>query len=241
MILTEALKTKIKQHANTDKTKEVCGVVILFKGKKKYIPCNNIHPTPEYDFYLSPSDFIKAEDMGEIIAIVHSHPITSEMPSSADIIGQAESETTWIIYSLVTDCFYEFSDGVKPSLYGRSYKHGITDCYSFVRDFYQQELNITLTNYAREDEWWHKGQNLYEDNYQEEGFRKVDFVDMRYGDLLVISLGCSVANHGAIYVGNNKVAHHASNRLSCIDVYGSFLRDRTRMVLRHKLMENKND
>jgi len=236
MILTTTLKDKIKQHAISEAPKECCGVVVLFKGKKKYIPCQNIKHNAEMEFEISPQDMLAVYEMGEVIAIVHSHGSieTSRYPTEADKVAQAQSELTWIMYNVVHNEFHEWSDGVKPSLYGREYIHGVMDCYSFVRDFYQQEFGIVLTNYAREDNWWHKGQNLYSDNYEGEGFRKIPISEVEYGDLLVMTLGCSVPNHGAIYVGNNKVAHHATNRLSCIDIYGSFLRDRTAYVLRHK-------
>ena len=241
MELTKKLKEDIKSHAISVSPEECCGVVVLFKGKPKYIRCTNIHPLPTHEFYIKPEDIISAEYVGDVVAIVHSHaiPEANEDFSEADRIAQAESETPWILYNAISDKFYQLSDGVKPSLYGREYKHGITDCYSFVRDFYQQELGIILTNFAREDEWWNKGQNMYVDNYEAEGFRRIELKDVQYGDLFIMCLGSKVPNHGAIYLGENRVGHHACNRLSCIDIYGNFLRDRTALVLRHKEMDKK--
>lgn len=241
-ILTNTLKDKIKQHALQEFPKECCGVVVLFKGKKKYIPCANIHPQSDKEFVLSPDDLLKAYELGEVVAIVHSHshPESDRFPSKYDLIAQAESELTWIMYNINYKEFHEWSDGVKPSLYGREYKHGIVDCLSFIRDWYREELGIHINNYHREDDWWHKGQNLYLDNYEKEGFYKIPFSETRYGDLLLMNIGGSVVNHSAVYIGENKVAHHATNRLSCVDVYGSFLRDRTVMVLRHRDMEDRD-
>lgn len=49
---------------------------------------------------------------------------------------------------------------------GRKFVHGSTDCYSLVRDFYKNEFGIELTDYARAEFWWNKGQNLYMDNFR---------------------------------------------------------------------------
>lgn len=234
-MFTDKIKEEIKAQALAEFPKEGCGVVVVFKGKPRYVACKNVHLIPENDFIISPEDFLTASQIGEIVAIAHSHPNSSSQPSVADKVSQAETELPWLIYSVRDDNFTEFNDGEIPPLYGRSYHHGVLDCLSFVRDFYKQEFNIHITNYHREDDWWNKGQNLYLDLYEAEGFAIIpEMKDMEYGDLLLMSLKSPVPNHGAIYVGNNKVGHHAQNRLSSIDIYGDFLRNRTNLILRHK-------
>ena len=237
--MNKKVKEAIIAHAESTYPNECCGVVVLFKGREKYVPCTNIDEHPHINFTISPDDLIVAEDVGEIVAYVHSHNSQDELPSEADKIGQADSGVRWIIYSTQTQRFHEWDGGQTPSLYGRQYLHAVTDCYSFVRDFYAQELSIVLTNYIRKDHWWDRGENLYMDNYGQEGFRKIPLSEVRYGDLLVMSIGSTVANHGAIYLGNNKVGHHLTDRLSSIDVYGNFLRDRTVLCLRHSEMDER--
>ena len=228
----KTIEQQIKEHALRVAPEECCGLVVLFKGRKKYVECTNTYPTPTTHFRISASDYYAASKLGEIVAVVHSHPTTPAMPSEVDKASQARDDVEWIIYRVVDDEFHTFGGGEFPSLYGRPYIHGVQDCYTFVRDWYKQELGILLPDYEREDEWWYKGQNLYVDNYKDAGFYEVDAPE--YGDMIVMALGGSVANHGAVYVGGDRVGHHPTGRLSSIDVYGDFLRERTHMILRHK-------
>lgn len=117
---------------------------------------------------------------------------------------------------------------------GRPFRHGTTDCYGLIRDFYKDEFGIELTNYARADNWWNEGGNLYMDHYKDEGFRLVDEKEeLQYGDLCLIALGCNVASHGAIYIGNKLLLQHCQDRPSSIDRYIGCLKDRTLAVIRH--------
>lgn len=118
---------------------------------------------------------------------------------------------------------------------GRPFVHGDTDCYGLIRDFYKDEFNIELTNYARVDHWWNKGQNLYMDNFRKEGFYLLDELDEpQYGDIFLIALGCSVASHGAIYVGENKILQHVQDHISSIDRYMGVFKNCTLARIRHK-------
>ena len=38
-------------------------------------------------FYFDPEDYVKADNLGEITAIVHSHPVTPPVASQADQIA----------------------------------------------------------------------------------------------------------------------------------------------------------
>ena len=118
---------------------------------------------------------------------------------------------------------------------GRKFVHGSTDCYSLVRDFYKNEFGIELTDYARVEFWWNKGQNLYMDNFRNEGFYLLDDSQApQVGDLYLIALGCSVASHAAIWVGNNRILHHVQDRLSSVDRDMSVFRNNTLARIRHK-------
>lgn len=238
--MNKKIKEAVVEHANQEYPNECCGVIVVFKGREKYIPCKNVDERSDVNFTISPEDLLKAGKVGEIVAYVHSHTQGDEQPSETDKISQAETETLWIIYSTKTEKFFEFNDGEKPPLYGREYKHGITDCFDFIRDFYGSELDIKLNNYFRLDRWWERGENMYVENYEKEGFRKIPMSEMMPGDVIVFSLKSNVPNHGAIYLGNNKIGHHLEERLSSIDIYGQFLRDRTSLILRHKEMDERH-
>lgn len=123
---------------------------------------------------------------------------------------------------------------------GIPFVHGTTDCYSLIRDFYKNEFNIELSDYARPDYWWTKGQNLYMDNFKKEGFYLLDDrEEPQFGDIFLIALGCSVASHGAIYIGENKILHHVQGRPSSIDRYRDVFRNWTLARIRHKLVEKE--
>lgn len=123
---------------------------------------------------------------------------------------------------------------------GKQFVHGETDCYSLVRDFYKNEFDIELTNYARSDNWWNCGQDLYMQNFKKEGFYLLgDLDEPQFGDLYLIAFQASVACHAAIYVGENKVLHHVVNRLSKVDRYQGYLRNWTVARIRH-ISQKKN-
>ena len=128
-------------------------------------------------------------------------------------------------------------------LLGRKFDHGVTDCYSLVRDFYKDNFEVDLTDYARPDDWWISGQDLYVDNFEKEGFYTINCNprDYRVGDCFLISIpdprapkGVTPSNHVAIYVGDNMVIHHLLGRESRRVPYKGMLRNFTTHVVRHK-------
>ena len=46
------------------------------KGKERYFPCRNLSMTDHQCFIIDPEDYVKADNTGEIVGVVHSHPIT---------------------------------------------------------------------------------------------------------------------------------------------------------------------
>ena len=219
------MKTKILNHAKKCGENECCGFVI---DNKIYMPCTNISPTPTEAFEISPDDWIQAETIGEITAIVHSHPNGLPILSEADQIYQQQTGVDWWI---VCDNQIHKFRFIKPLL-GREFEHGKTDCLSIVRDAYML-AGIDLPNYERADDWWHNGQNLYLDLLPKNGFERVDAEDIQEGDIILVCLGSETPNHAAIYVGNQYILHHCPDRLSKRDLYGGFWRNYTHSIWRH--------
>ena len=86
------MNTPIKENP-----RESCGLLVVIKGKEKYIPCKNLAARSKRSIYSRSYDWANAEDQGEITAVVHSHPVTSPQPSEADKISCEKSGVKWWI------------------------------------------------------------------------------------------------------------------------------------------------
>ena len=235
MSLTDRLKAEILAHAKAEDPRECCGLIVVVKGRRRYFPCRNIAATPSEHFVLDPADYASAEDAGEIVAIVHSHPTTQPTPSPADRLSCNATGLPWVIVNPKIEQW----GGCEPSDYelpyvGREFVFGVVDCYSLVRDWYAREWNLHLTNFERRDLFWERGENLYLDNYKGQGFRQIPFAELQHGDSVLMQLGANLPNHAAIYLGDQQILHHVQGRLSSRDVFGGYYVKNTAMVLRHE-------
>ncbi|SSM86542.1 metal-dependent protease [Acinetobacter baumannii] len=233
----------IEAHAVAEYPRECCGLIVAGGDGEIYIACRNLATTPSEHFRLPAEDFADAEDVGEVLAVVHSHPNASAAASDADRVMCEASGLPWHIVS-VGQCVGadpECGDlqtiepcGYEAPLVGRQFAHGVLDCYSLVRDFYARELGIQLSQYEREDDWWEKGQDLYSlDRLRAEGFELIDGEPQR-GDMILMQIRSPVSNHAGVYLGDGKMLHHMHGRLSETVVYGGMWAERTRHIVRHK-------
>lgn len=235
MNLTAALRGEILQHAKERDPQEMCGLIHVVKGKHRYYRCANIALTPDEHFIMDPADYAAAEDLGEIIAVVHSHPTTRPDPSPADQLSCNRTGLPWVIVNPKTEqwgycepCDYEL-----PYV-GRQFVFGIVDCYTLLRDWYRREWGLMLDDFPRRDRFWERGENLYVDNFKSQGFRQVSLDELQRGDGILMQLGADLPNHGAIYLGDQQILHHVQGRLSSRDVYGGYYVKNTAMALRHE-------
>lgn len=229
-----SLVPEVIEHAKNTYPNECCGLAIIFKGKLKYIKCSNLLSGDT--FCIDPEDYIKAEDLGEVVGVCHSHVNTSSAPSEPDIISCNSSDLSWLIINYpYTEHTQIEPTGYKLPLVGRPFFHGVLDCYSLIRDYYKDILNIYLNDYPREPEWWASEKyDLYENNFRLEGFEVVS--DLKEHDVILMQHGSNKVNHGAVYLGDNIMLHHSTNRLSSRDVYGGYWRKNTRYIIRHRLL-----
>ena len=207
-------------HAEREYPKESCGIVIVFKGRERYVPCRNSADDPHNFFVLHQEDYADAEDKGEIVKIVHSHPKSPPKPSQADLVNIEQGSLPWVIVNPQTKQYTETKPtGYITPLIGRNYSYGTLDCFAILRDYYGQKLNIFLPDKAREGRWWEAGKNLFLDFYEEYGFKQVK--ELQKHDVILMYNGSNVPNHFGIYLGDGNMLHHAQGRLSSKDVYGN--------------------
>ncbi|WP_447650986.1 C40 family peptidase [Pseudomonas abietaniphila] len=251
MRLSKDTVKAIYDHARASFPQESCGLIVRSGRANKYVPVSNSAEKPEDDFKISAESWALAEDQGEIAAIVHSHPGQSARLSHADRVSMEGTGLPWLIVEVregepVSHLIHE-PIGYQAPLIGRPFRHGVLDCYSLVRDYYQRELGITLPEYDREDGWWNEGKDLYTDNFAAAGFVQVGPADLHQGDLILMQVRSPVPNHAGIYLADGmlktepdhhpvpgSILHHLYGRDSKRDVYGGYWTEATRLILRHK-------
>ena len=218
-------KDRALAHAKEQDPKESCGLLLNIRGKERYYPCRNLSMTNHQCFILDPEDYVKADNTGEITAIVHSHPVTPPIPSQADKISCEHSNLPWYIVNPKTEQwgFYK-PEGYKPPILGRPWVWGVTDCWSLVVDWYKEEKGIKLLDYKRPTTPEEFLENpVFEKYLPSRGFRLLEpnekLID---GDVLAMSIFGQGLNHVAIFL-NGDVLHHLTDRLSCIEPYSEWL------------------
>jgi len=94
-------------HAKTEYPKESCGLVIEKDGNQEYYPCNNIEIDGISSFTIDPEDWTKAEDIGTILHICHSHPNGDLRASELDIENCNNIGLSWFIFAPISENFVE--------------------------------------------------------------------------------------------------------------------------------------
>ena len=218
-------KDQALAHAKEQDPKESCGLLLNIRGKEKYFPCRNLSLTSHQCFILDPEDYVKADSIGEIIAIIHSHPITPPEPSQADRVACEQSNLPWHIVNPKTETWADLKPtGFKAPLLGRQWVWGVSDCWSLVRDWYKQEKNIELKDWDRPTTPEEFLLNpLFQSFAWRTGFRELRPEEkLINGDALLMSIGSPGLNHVAIFIDGD-VLHHLTDRLSCREPYSQWL------------------
>jgi cell wall-associated NlpC family hydrolase len=226
MIDIETSKNFIRSHAKGVYPLECCGLIIKKGEKQEVISCRNVAEKPRHSFVLPPADYAYAEDQGEILAVYHSHCEGSPEPTMADKAMAEANELPVITVSMCKQADGSFNDtwtvykptGWKPDLIGRPFVYGVLDCFTLIRDYYSEKLNIRLPDIAYAPDWSRRGQNLYTDHLPANGFVLVP-APLQEHDLILMRLSAQVPDHCAIYTGDGLMLHHPPEHLSGLHPY----------------------
>ena len=170
--------------------------------------------------------------------LVHSHPDGPECPSAADMRTQLQWGMPFVVLPVraggALGKAFAWGHGTPMPLLGRPFRHGITDCYALVRDWFGAEWGLALDEVPRDWEWWHQrpSPDLYRTGYAAQGFSEIALTEaFTPGDVILYALRSAVPQHAAIVLDAQRILHHPAGaraydptRLSCIDLRATWQR-----------------
>lgn len=236
-------------HAIAEFPRESCGLIVARGKSQEYFPCKNAALTTSEHFVITAGEWDAAEDIGKVTGVVHSHPNETSRPSDADKAACEISKLPWFILSVYKNIDKEGSppevhseSAIAPSgwvapLLGREFSFGILDCYTLIKDYYLQEMNIVLPDIKRKDKFWERGEDLYMKNFKKFGFSVVEGPVLP-GDVIIMQIRATQANHAGVFLGDvegtgsNLFLHHMYGQLSTRDIYGGYWAEHTRLIVR---------
>lgn len=250
-ILTENLKKQIKKHSELDETIECCGFVIFSNSEKELInyPCQNTSVNPSQSFKIDPVEYIEAKQIGQILAIYHSHPDTEGNLLEFSELDKKTSENLNlpnILYLLKTEEFLTYvSCGYENPYVGRPYCLGVFDCFTLVQDYFKRELNVDISDVNHSlrmiDNFnllkFMPAQTIKDfiiNHCIQNGGIEVDKNNIKKHDVIIVTAdNTEFPLHNMIYLGNNLVLHQPRGD-SLMENYDDRLRKKTVFVFRHK-------
>lgn len=228
------LKDMMLEHAREQPHFEVCGLVVASGKKYRIIRARNLAQKPMDQFDLDPDAYMEVGPAEEVIGFYHSHPSGDPTPSLGDLVACEEAGVSMHIITLSGGYTVTEPSGFVLPYKGRPYVHGVIDCFSLTRDWYNREWQLGIPNYYRQSDWWRKGENLYVNNFQECGFVQLIDQPVQHGDTFLIQVMSDVPNHAAIWLDGGKILHHPENRLSGESPWTGFWPRHASHHLRHK-------
>ena len=139
--------------------------------------------------------------------------------------------------------WYEKYTDIPYKLFGSDPQKGM-DCFTLLCHVFKTELNITIPYTSSDflkivdDRWFLKTHEQFFLNEMKKG-DWVEISSLEPFDLILMCLGSTnVANHVAMYVGNNKILQMLENRPSGIYDYHKYFQQYTIKKARWKNLKN---
>ncbi len=221
---------------------ESCGVIVQSGKKSLTVECTNIAEQRQSNFMISPRDYARAAEIGEIVGVWHTHVEIPPTPSAADKSGCEKTRLPWYIVAVrKRGEKFEFEGpvvihptGFEMLYIGRPYVPCVFDCYTLVQDYYKREYDIELSNYPYILEDESPGHTALVNHYVREGFVRIHDETPIAGDVFMMQINTPLPSHLGLYLGDGVFMHHQHGRLSRKDVYGGYWAKHTTHHLRHK-------
>ena len=230
-------KNDFIKYAEVEAPNEACGLVAIVEGKEIFWPCKNIAEDQFEFFALDPEDWAECEDRGgEILGVVHSHPTGSSEPSDGDKASSEYVGYPYYIYSVEHKSWniVNPSGWKAPSLIGRTWVWAKQDCWSLIRDYFEEKLKINLRECYRPKNVRIFVENPYfEKILTESGFTEVEKDKIKKNDVLLMEGHEQKLSHVALYLGDNLILHHEIKKLSCRELYDLDYIKATQKVFRY--------
>ena len=205
----------ILAHANEDRRHEICGVVAASPGTASpaYHRLPNTSLKPDREFVIDPAALA---GLGRVLAVVHSHPEGPPWPSGADLRQAQADDLAWGIVvprGQPHAGLFWFGGRIAHPLMTRGYRHGVTDCYALVRDWFAKTHGLTLIDRPRDWQWWQQGADIYHAHFAQSGFARLPAdAAIVAGDVALAAVLGDVINHALIHLGDGLVLHHPAGR-----------------------------
>lgn len=224
MNLSKNLERKLQEYSISQFPREACGFIL---NNNEFITLENIHPEPLSNFLTCPFEYLKYKD--QIKYIFHSHtredsnkPLESYLtPSKSDMQNQMLFNVPWVLLACdvnrSTHCEIFGWQIIRDDFIGKTFVHGIRDCYSLVRNYFYKTKGCLLKEIPRENFWWESDENLYMKSFKSVGFSEVFRENNKFevNDLLLFKIGRTKSiNHAGVYIGNGWMLHHLYHGLS---------------------------
>lgn len=212
-MLNRHIKNKIREYSLKNIPHESCGLIIEGNNGIFCYPCQNISFRKHEECILDPIDYIKASSLGKILAHFHSQP--SAGPSLKDNLTCLEHNIFCIIYCWLNNQFFIIKPELEDFLL-HEFEIGKNDCFSLVRKYYKNKLNIEINDYFRDVNWFNNNPNIILDNFKKEGFQLIDD-NYKKNDILLFKNKDGYLTHMGICIGKDLILHQTNGALTKIE------------------------